>query len=124
MKTAIIILSDPKTGGDEAFGRAFNGLAAAYDYKQKGDDVTILFQGTGTRWPAELSKSKNPAHELFEAVKDKIAGVSCGCADAFGATEKAEQSGCDLIKDNPVPNTGGMASLRRLQSEGYTILTF
>ena len=72
MKTAIIILSDPKTG-EEAFGRAFNGLASAYDYKQKGDDVTILFQGTGTRWPAELSKSKNPAHELFEAVKDKIA---------------------------------------------------
>ena len=89
MKTAIIILSDPKTGGDEAFGRAFNGLAAAYDYKQKGDDVTILFQGTGTRWPAELSKSKNPAHELFQAVKDKIAGVSCGCADAFATGQRA-----------------------------------
>ncbi len=124
MKTAIIILSDPKTGGDEAFGRVFNGLAAAYDYKQKDDDVTILFQGTGTRWPAELSKSKNPAHELFEAVKDKIAGVSCACADVFGATEEAEKSGYDLIKDNPVPNTGGMASLQRLQSEGYTVLTF
>ena len=124
MKTAIIILSDPKTGGEEAFGRAFNGLASAYDYKQKGDDVTILFQGTGTRWPAELSKSKNPAHELFEAVKDKIAGVSCACADVFGATEEAEQSGCDLIKDNSVPGTGGLPSLQKLQSEGYTILTF
>lgn len=124
MKTAIIILSDPKTGGDEAFGRAFNGLAAAYDYKQKGDDVTILFQGTGTRWPAELSKSKNPAHGLFEAVKDKIAGVSCACADVFGATEEAEKSGFDLIKDNSVPGTGGLPSLQKLQSEGYAVLTF
>ncbi len=124
MKTAIIILSDPKTGGEEAFGRAFNGLASAYDYKQKGDDVTIVFQGTGTRWPAELSKSKNPAHELFEAVKDKIAGVSCACADVFGATEEAQQSGFDLIKDNAIPSTGGLPSLQRLQAEGYTILTF
>lgn len=124
MKSAIVILSDPKTGGEEAFGRAFNGLAAAYDFKQKGDDVTILFQGTGTRWPEELSKSKNPANALFEAVKDKIAGVSCACADVFGATDGAEQSGCDLIKDNDVPNTGGLPSLQKLSAEGFSILTF
>jgi len=35
MKAAIIIFSDPTHGGEEALGRAFNGLAAAYDFKQK-----------------------------------------------------------------------------------------
>ena len=49
-KTAIFIFSDPNNG-EEALGRAFNGLAAAYDIKQTGGEVSITFQGTGTRWP-------------------------------------------------------------------------
>ena len=42
MKAAIVVLADPKPGTEEAFGRVFNALSAACDYKQKGDDVTIL----------------------------------------------------------------------------------
>ena len=124
MKTAIIILSDPKSGSEEALGRVFNGLATAYDFKQQGDDVTVRFQGAGARWVGELSKAEHPAHDLFEAVKDTVAGVSCGCADVFGATEEVEQSGFDLIKDNPIPGTSGLASLRKLTADGYTVLTF
>ena len=56
MKAAVIILSDPKSGTEDALGRLFNGLATAYDFKHQGDEVTILFQGTGTRWAGELSK--------------------------------------------------------------------
>ncbi len=123
MKATIIIFSDPKNG-EEALGRAFNGLAAAYDFKQAGDDVSVVFQGTGTRWIGELSKKDHAAHDLFEAVKDQVAGVSCGCADVFGASEDAEKSGFDLIKENPVPGTRGMASLRKFAVEGSTILTF
>ena len=52
MKAAIIILTDPKSGSEEALGRVFNGLATAYDFKQQGDDVTVRFQGTGVRWVA------------------------------------------------------------------------
>jgi len=124
MKTAIIILSDPKSGSEEALGRVFNALAAAYDFKQRGDEVTVRFQGTGTRWIGELGKADHPAHDLFEAVKDKVAGVSCGCADVFGANEEAEKSGFELIKDNPIPGTSGLASLRNLAADGYAVLTF
>ena len=81
MKNAIIVLSDPKSGSEEALGRVFNALSAAYDYKQAGDDVEIMFQGAGTRWVDELSKADHPAHELFKEVKDTVAGVSCGCAE-------------------------------------------
>ena len=42
MKVTIVILSDPKNGSEEALGRAFNGLAAAYDFKQAGDEVSIV----------------------------------------------------------------------------------
>ncbi len=124
LKAAIVILSDPRSGSEEALGRLFNGLATAYDYKHRGDEVTILFQGTGTRWVEELGKPDHPVHDLFQAVVDKVAGVSCGCADVFGATEEAETAGFDLIKDNAVPNTKGLPSLHRLVSDGYAILTF
>lgn len=124
MKTAIIILSDPKTGSEEALGRVFNGLAVAYDFQQQKEEVTVLFQGAGSRWISELAKPDHPAHDLFEAVKDSVAGVSCGCADVFGASEEVEKSGFDLIKNNPVPGTTGLASLRQLVVDGYNVLTF
>ncbi len=123
MKVTIIIFSDPKNG-EEALGRVFNGLAAAYDFRQAGDDVSVVFQGAGTRWIGELNQQQHPAHELFEAVKDQVAGVSCGCAEVFGGTEEAEKAGLDLIKDNPIPGTPGVASLRKYAAEGSTILTF
>ena len=124
MKAAIIILSDPKSGSEEALGRVFNALAAAYDFKNKGDEVTVLFQGAGTRWPSELSKADHPAHDLYETVSDTVAGISCGCADVFGATADAESTGLELIKENRVPGTSGLPSLQRLVSEGHTVLTF
>ncbi len=124
MKAAIVVLSDPKSGSDESLGRFFNALAATYDFKQRGDEVTLLFQGAGTRWIGEVSKSDHPAHTLFKDVEDKVAGVSCGCADVFGGTQEAQSSGLNLIKDNPVPGTSGLPSLRNLATEGYTVLTF
>lgn len=124
MKTAIIVLSDPNSASEEALGRLFNALAAAYDFKHHGDEVTVLFHGAGTRWIGEVGNPEHPAHDLFEAVQDTVAGVSCGCADVFGATDEAEKSGFDLIKDNPVPGTSGLPSLRNLMADGYTVLTF
>ena len=123
-KAAILVFSDPKGGSEEALGRVFNALAAAYDFKEHGEEVTIHFNGAGSRWIAELSKTDHPANALFEAVKDKVAGVSCGCADVFGASEEVENSGFDLITDNPVPGTRGLSSLQELVSQGFTILTF
>jgi len=124
MKAAIVVLSDPKAGTEDAAGRAFNALSAAYDFKRNGDEVTVLFQGAATRWIGELTKKEHAFHALFETVKDKVAGVSCACASVFGAAESAEQAGYELVKDNPVPGTTGLPSLRRLVSEGYTVLSF
>lgn len=36
MKTAIIVLSDPKSGSEEALGRVFNALAAAHGFENGG----------------------------------------------------------------------------------------
>lgn len=119
-KTAIIIMSDPKAGLDESTGRLLNGLAAAYDYKAAGDDVKIIFQGTGSRWPELLQKEDHMAHKIFKAIEENIEGISAACASVWGA----EPSGYDLIKNNPIPGTPGLSSFVKLEKEGYNILTF
>ncbi|MHA4866597.1 DsrE family protein [Duganella sp. PWIR1] len=123
MKAAIIILSDPKAG-EEALGRVFNALAAAYDFQQKGTEVGIYFQGTGTRWPGVLADTAHPVHALYKAVEVSVVGISCGCADVFGAREEAEKSGFDLITDNSVPGTSGLPSIAQIAADGYTVFNF
>jgi hypothetical protein len=71
-----------------------------------------------------LVNREHPAHQLFAAVKDTVAGVSRGCADVFGARDGAVACGLDLIAENTVPGTSGLPSLARLVGEGYTVLTF
>jgi len=124
MKQAIVVMSDPQSGSEEALGRVFNALAAAYEAKRAGDEVRLQFQGAGTRWSGELTKPGHPAYDLYKAVEDTVAGVSCGCAEVFGASESVEASGLDLIRDNPIPGTSGVASLRRLAADGYSIVVF
>lgn len=119
-KTAVVVLSEPKAGSEEALGRVFNALAAGYEFKEAGKDIKIIFQGAGTRWPEELQKDDHPANALYRAVEDKIEGVSCGCADVFGA----DASGLNLITDNLVPGTTGFPSFVKLQKEGYSVITF
>ena len=122
-KTAIVVPSDPGAG-EEALGRLFNALAATYDFKQKDQDVQLLFQGTGTRWTGLLTETDYPAHALYKAVEDKVAGVSAGCAVAFGATDDAERNGFSLITTDSVPGTPGLPSLASYAADGYSILTF
>lgn len=124
MKTAVLVMSDPTAGGDEPVGRLFNALAAAYDLDQAGHTVRIQFQGAGTRWPQLLSSPAHPVNALYESVRHTVAGASCGCADVFGATTDVEACGLDLLKDNPVPGTSGLPSLRALVEDGYSILSF
>jgi len=123
MKTAVVVLSDPE-GGDEALGRLFNALAATFDLKAGEQVVELVFQGAGTRWAGVVTSAEHPAHALYEAVADKVVGVSLGCATVFGALETAEENGFALIKDNPVPGTPGLPSLANYIADGYTVLTF
>jgi len=124
MKTAIVVLSDPANGSEEALGRVFNALAAAYDCKARGMEVIVLFQGAGTRWIQELGRADNPVHALYVAVKDTIAGASAGCSAFFGATDDVVDSGLALISENPIPGTPGLPGIARLIANGYSVVTF
>lgn len=123
MKIAIVIISNPKAG-EEAFARAFNALALASESKRTGDPVEISFIGTGTRWPAELSKITNPANGLYNEVRDLVAGASSACAAVFGATEGIEACGIETKNDNAIAGTPGVLSLRHYFLEGWQVLIF
>ncbi|MGE0709689.1 MAG: hypothetical protein AB7N76_24240 [Planctomycetota bacterium] len=122
-KTAIVVLSDPN-GSEEALGRVFNALAAAYELVTTGGEVSLLFLGAGTRWPERLIQPDHPAHGLFQQVKDRVAGASCGCAEVFGAVEGLERACVPLLKQLDLPGTSGVASLDALVRSGATVLTF
>lgn len=124
MKTAIVILCDPLGDRDDALGRVFNALAMAADFKSRDMEVAILFQGAGTRWLLELNALTHPVHSLYQAVKDKVLGASEACAAFFRSTDAIENSGLNLLNENPVSGTLGFPSLARLVSEGYTVITF
>ena len=123
MKTAIVIMSDPKSG-DEALGRVFNALAVAQASLQAGDDVEVVFNGAGTRWPEQLSKLTHPAHALYQAVREAVKGASCGCAAVFGATQGIEACGLPLLKDRALAGTPGISDLHQYLASGWNTLVF
>lgn len=121
-KTTIVVLADPR-GGEESLGRLFNALAAVFDFKQRKLEVQLVFQGTGTRWSGLLTRPDHPAHALYRAVEDKVAGVSAGCATLFGARGDAEENGFSLLAENAVPGTSGLPSVATYAAEG-AVITF
>lgn len=120
MKTAIVILTDPKTNSEESLGRIFSALAVAHEHQSAGETVRVLFAGAGTRWPAALNQPSHPAHGLYRQVVGSIAGLSCGCVGYFGA----DDLGLPHLADNAVPGTPGFPSYLALQREGFQIITF
>ncbi len=123
-KTAIVLFSDPKSGGEEALGRLFNALFLTLELKEKDQDVSLIFQGAGARWPAEIANPTHPAYALYQSVAEHVAGVCGGCADVFGAAEDANKMGLALIRDRKIPGTTGILDLSRYLDEGYRLITF
>jgi hypothetical protein len=118
----LIVLSDP-SAGEESLGRVFNALAAAHDFEQRGQPVQLVFQGTGTRWPALLNQADHPAHALYSAVQHRVAGASLGCATVFGAKDDVAAADVRFLTDNAVPGTPGLSSIAEYAARG-PVITF
>ena len=116
-KVAIVILADTETRADRA--RAANALTAAYEFKEAGEEVTVVFTGAGTRWVAELSDPDHRLHKAFELVRDRIAGACKACAVSFDVKDEVEASGVPLLTEYK-----GHQSIRKLVKEGFEVITF
>ncbi len=117
MKAAIVVLADTDT--HEALGRVVNALEAVKEFKDNGDDVRLIFDGAGTKWVVELSKTDHMAHGLYTTVRDKVSGVCDYCAGAFGVKDQVLACGAPLAGDFE-----GHPSFRKLLSQGYQVITF
>jgi hypothetical protein len=116
-KAALIVLADAESHAD--LGRAFNALVAAKEFKDGGDDIRLIIDGAGTRWPGALSDPKHLAHDAFEAVSDVVTGACDFCAKAFEAEEATRSAHVPLLNEYD-----GHPSIRRLVSDGYQVITF
>ena len=116
-KVAVVVLAGRETRADEA--RTANALTVVNEFKEAGDEVTLIFSGAGTRWIGELSGSDHPLSNAFGMVKDKVAGACSACAASFGVEEEVQASGIPLVEEYK-----GHPSLKRLVSEGYRVITF
>lgn len=123
-KTAIIVYSDPKSGSDESLGRLFNSLFLAYELQEKRQEVALIFQGAGSRWPSVLAEASHPAHALYKSIEGAIAGVCGGCADLFGATEDTRKTGLKLNYEKAIPGGPGILDVSAYLDRGYRLVTF
>ncbi len=116
-KVAVLVLAGRETRADEA--RIANALTTVNEFKEAGDEVTLIFSGAGTRWISELSGDDHPLSNAFDMVKDKVEGACGECAASFGVEEEVQASGIPLMEEYR-----GHPSLKRLISQGYKIITF
>ena len=110
-------MADTETHADRA--RVANALTTTYEFKEAGDEVTLIFTGAGTKWVVELSDPDHRLSRAFDMVQDKVAGACKACATAFGVREGVQASGIPLLAEYR-----GHQSLRKLVTQGYQIITF
>ncbi len=116
-KVAVLLLADTETHADK--GRAANALMTVQEFAEAGEEATLVFDGAGTRWAAELAKEDNSLHAVFAKVQDNVAGACHYCAGAFGVREELERSGMPLLREHK-----GHPSVRGLIADGFEVVTF
>jgi hypothetical protein len=123
-RTLSVVLSDSGPESEEALGRVFNAMFPSHEIKERGEQVALVLQGAGARWPAGLVKPLHPGHALYNAVRETVAGVCGGCADVLGATEAAAATGLPLRRESKLPGTIGILDLSRHLADSYRMVTF
>jgi len=118
-KIAIILHAEP--GTHDSMGRALHALLYTQELFENGYEVTLIFDGGGTRWIDEFRKPENPMTQLYESLKKSgvIGGVCDYCVTAFGGEKEA-------IKKEKLPLISeykGHPSLKKLLSDGYQVIT-
>lgn len=115
LKVAVVIYEP--IGSD--MSRAYRGLKTALEFKKAGDDVVVLFDGSGVETLAAVSESTSPLHPLISALADNVLGACSFCASSHKVADAIRSAGWSLRTDD-----GGEASVRDLVVDGRTVLAF
>lgn len=116
-KVGVVVLADGES--PESLGRVVNALMVARELKDAGDEVSIVFDGAGTRAASSFGDSSHDYNELFEPVRDKVSGACEYCAGAFQVKEGVERAGIKLLDEYR-----GHPSVKTLIDQGYEVVSF
>jgi hypothetical protein len=114
-RVAVVIYEDAA----KDLARAYRGLMTAVEFLEAGDDVTVVYDGSGVDTLAAASAPDHQLHRLVEKLRPVTQGACGFCAAAHGVREPIEAAGWPLLGDYK-----GHASIRTLVGEGYQILSF
>ena len=115
IKVAVVVYESTSTGN----ARVYRGLKTALEFQKAGDEVVVMFDGSGVESLAALSDSSHKMHPLLEELKDNVIGACEVCVHGHRVTKPIKEAGWTLLNEND-----GEASVRKLVVEGYQILNF
>ncbi len=99
--------------------RVYRALRTAYEFVSSGDEVAIVFDGSGTEALAEILRPGGKFHAQYELIKNHIAGACKVCSKSHQVADPIAEAGIELLDEFE-----GEASVRKYVTSGYTILNF
>ena len=111
-----VVIYEP-IGSDSS--RVYRGLKTALEFKQAGDDVVVVFDGSGVESLAAISDPKHKMNPLAVALQDTIIGACGFCVASHGVTDQIKAGGWPLLTEYK-----GEASIRNLVVQGYQVINF
>lgn len=115
LKVAVVIY-EPITSD---MSKAYRGLKTALELVRAGDDVVVLFDGSGVETLAAISAADSPLQPVIRALSENVIGSCAFCAASHGVDVAIKEAGWPLLGDD-----NGEASVRSLLVQGYQILNF
>lgn len=115
-KVAIVIYSDLKGEGLSANFRALN---FAEELIAAGDEVRLIYDGSGSKSLSEIMATDHRLHRAFTKAESHLFGACRECAKAYGVFDALEEAGVTMLAEFK-----GHASLRRHLNDGFQIVTF
>ena len=97
----------------------YRGLKTASEFAGAGDDVVVLFDGSGVEALAAISEPDNVMNALITGLRSSVLGACKYCAVSHKVRDRLDASGWPLIDE-----FDGEASIRRLVAEGRQVLAF
>ncbi|NBU22820.1 MAG: sulfur reduction protein DsrE [Actinobacteria bacterium] len=115
MKVAIFIYEP--IDGDAS--RVYRALRTAHEFVSSGDEVAIVFDGSGTEALAEILRPGGKFNSQFLRVKEQIAGACKVCSKSHQVADQIAEAGIELLDEFE-----GEASVRKYLASGYAILNY
>lgn len=112
---AIVVYEDAA----KDLARAYRGLLTAKEFVEAGDDVVVVYDGSGVDTLSAAADPGHALHRLVEQLRPHTRGACGFCARAHGVEASLTGHDWPLLSDYK-----GHASVRQLILDGYHVLPF